>query len=304
MKHTISTSMFADETAALCKVNAPTHHWLESWNDLQIEGDRIDLVQPTISPLHSTRMWGESLLRWSGISQDWYSYLRSTHASDYTSDAMYTNADWNKAVHNGFIAVSVKPSEPVSYTGTGTAQAVSELNGRKGGAVEMALYQKTTMGAGLHAANPMLQETPDPLTKVTWDNYLTMAHSDVDAMGLNGFIGQEKPASLVKVTVGGSSIELPVFPMPGQTPGTIGIALGYGRGANGENIGKAAFQTGENGSFETNTDGNPVPVGQNVFPWANESGTFTDYAQYDVTVCNRRDLPSRLHTDSEHVHGT
>jgi molybdopterin-containing oxidoreductase family iron-sulfur binding subunit len=130
----------------------------------------------------------------------------------------------------------------------------------------------------------MLQETPDPLTKVTWDNYVTMAHSDVDAMGLNGFIGQEKPASLVKVTVGGSSMELPVFPMPGQAPGTIGIALGYGRGANGENIGKAAFQTGENGSFETNAEGNPIPVGQNVFPWANESGTFTDYAQYDVTV--------------------
>ena len=77
----------------------------------------------------------------------------------------------------------------------GTSQAISELNGRKGGAVELALYQKTTMGAGQHAANPMLQETPDPLTKVTWDNYVTMAHSDVDAMGLNGFIGQEKPAS-------------------------------------------------------------------------------------------------------------
>ena len=103
MKHTVCTSMFADETAAICKVNAPTHHWLESWNDLQIEGDRIDLVQPTISPLHSTRMWAESLLRWSGKNQDWYTYLRSTHASDYTSDAMYTNADWNKAVHNGFI---------------------------------------------------------------------------------------------------------------------------------------------------------------------------------------------------------
>ena len=47
--------------------------------------------------------------------------------------------------------------------------------------------------------------------------------------------------------------------MPGQTPGTIGIALA-GRGANGENIGKAAFQTGENGSFLTNAEG-MVPVG-------------------------------------------
>ena len=284
MKHTVSTSTVADETASLCKVIAPTHHWLESWGDLQIEADRIDLVQPTISPLHNTRPWGESLVRWSGVNQDWYTYVRSTHASDYTSDAMYTNAAWNKAVHNGFIGVDVKPGQAVTFAGTGTSQAISELNGRKGGAVELALYQKTTMGAGQHAANPMLQETPDPLTKVTWDNYVTMAHSDVDAMGLNGFIGQEKPASLVKVTVAGTSMELPVFPMPGQAPGTIGIALGYGRGGNGENIGKAAFQTGENGSFETDSDGKPTPVGKNVFPWTAQSGDFTDYAQYDVTV--------------------
>ena len=80
----------------------------------------------------------------------------------------------------------------------------------------------------------MLQETPDPITKVTWDNYVTMAHSDMDAMGLNGFIGQEEPASVVKVTVGDTSMELPVFPQPGQAPGTIGLLLGYGRGGGNE----------------------------------------------------------------------
>ena len=199
--------------------------------------------------------WGESLLTWTGNAVDWYTFVRQTHASDYTSEAMYTNADWNKSVHNGFLGWNEQVPETPAYRSEGVADAVGRLNSQVGGTFELALYQKTTMGAGQHAANPMLQETPDPLTKVTWDNYVTMSHADVDAMGLNGFIGQEKPASVVKVTLNGASLELPVFPMPGQAPGTIGIALGYGRGANGETIGKAAFQTGENGSFLTDSEG-------------------------------------------------
>jgi molybdopterin-containing oxidoreductase family iron-sulfur binding subunit len=280
---TVSTATVADETASQCRVIAPTHHWLESWGDLQIEGSRIDLVQPTISPLHSTRGWGESVLTWSGQATDWYTFLRQTHQAGYTADAMYTDSNWNTAVHNGFIGLDAGEQPAPAYAGGTLTSAVAALNAQQGGTFELALYEKTTMGAGQHAANPMLQETPDPMTKVTWDNYVTMAHSDVDAMGLNGFIGQEKPASVVRVTVGGESLELPVFPMPGQTPGTIGIALGYGRGANGENIGKAAFQTGENGSFLTNAEGGMVPVGQNVFGWAT-SGDFNGYHQYDVTV--------------------
>ena len=281
---TVSTATVADETASQCRVIAPTHHWLESWGDLQIEGSRIDLAQPTISSLHNTRGWGESVLAWSGQATDWYTFMRQTHQAGYTADAMYTDSNWNTAVHNGFIGLDAEEQPAPTYTGGALTNAVAALNAQQGGAFELSLYEKTTMGAGQHAANPMLQETPDPLTKVTWDNYVTMAHSDVDAMGLNGFIGQEKPASVVRVTVGSESLELPVFPMPGQTPGTIGIALGYGRGANGENIGKAAFQTAENGSFMRDELGNMVPVGQNVFGWVNTSGEFNHHHQFDVTV--------------------
>ncbi|MDG2209048.1 MAG: TAT-variant-translocated molybdopterin oxidoreductase [Flavobacteriales bacterium] len=284
VKTSVSTSLVSDETASLCSAMAPNHHWLESWGDLLLDQERIDLVQPTIAPLFNSRATGESILTWAGIPTDWYTYMRQTHATNYESSQMYTNSDWNKAVHNGFIATNRENAEFNAYAGGDLTAAWTELNGRKGGAFELALYQKTTMGAGQHAANPILQETPDPITTVTWDNYVCRSHDDVDAMGLNGFIGQEAPASVVKVTVGGSSIELPVFPTPGQTPGTIGIALGYGRGANGENIGNAAFQSAENGSFQMDASGNMTPVGANVFPWAVGVGSHVEYAQYDITV--------------------
>ncbi|MFB1020669.1 MAG: hypothetical protein QMC37_10585, partial [Flavobacteriales bacterium] len=103
---------------------------------------------------------------------------------------------------------------------------------------------KATAGAGQHASNPFLQETPDPVSKVTWDNYVTMSKSDMVALGLNTYIAQEDLATVVKVTVGDKQIELPAFMHPGQKPGTIGIALGYGRGSKGEKIGQAAYQTG------------------------------------------------------------
>jgi Fe-S-cluster-containing dehydrogenase component len=130
------------------------------------------------------------------------------------------------------------------------------------------LYQKSSMGDGSQAANPWLQEMPDPITKVTWDNYITMSLSDAaemfgtDMAGL--YIGEESPARVAKINVNGVEMSLPVFPLPGQAKGTIGIALGYGRAENAENIGKAAFQTGEYGGYgETLT-----PIGANAFKLA------------------------------------
>ena len=78
---------------------------------------------------------------------------------------------------------------------------------------------------------------------------------------------QEKGLNLAKVTVNGDSVVLPVYPSPGQTIGTIGIALGYGRGAKNEEVGNAAYQTKEYGGFDLDATGNRVPVGKNVFPF-------------------------------------
>lgn len=288
VKFSVSTAGVADETASLCSAIAPANHWLESWGDAFRVPNRVDLMQPTIAPLFDTRHEGEHLLAWAGAAQDWYSYVRATHNNAYTADMMFTDASWNESLHNGFIDTKavIDPAEVgLSYMGGNSVGAsINELNGRKGGEWELALYQKSTMGAGQHAANPMLQETPDPLTKVTWDNYVTMSPADVDRLGLNSFIGQEKPASLVSVDVNGKSMELPVFPMPGQAMGTIGVALGYGRGSNGENVGKAAFQSGENGAFLTDDAGNLVPVGKNVYGWMTERGGHFDGTNYNVTL--------------------
>ncbi len=113
----------------------------------------------------------------------------------------------------------------------------------KGGALELIVYEKVGFGNGTQSNNPWLMELPDPISKVTWDNYITMSIPDVKALGLNEMLRQDIEGSIVDLTVNGVTIKVPVFPQPGQAPGTIGLAVGYGRTA--ETM-KVAFGVGQN----------------------------------------------------------
>jgi Fe-S-cluster-containing dehydrogenase component len=101
------------------------------------------------------------------------------------------------------------------------------------------------MGSGIQSNNPWLQELPDPITKITWDNYITMNPEEMKGKYnvLERFDQLEDEPDTAIVTIDGLSYrDLPVFPQPGQAMGTIGIALGYGR----TNSGKAANEVGVN----------------------------------------------------------
>lgn len=287
VKTSICFNGFADETASRCTYMAPDHHYLESWNDYSPFGGRIDLAQPTISPLYNTRQAQESFLRWADNNSAYYDFIRQTHNSNYTVALMNTDSNWNMAVHNGtFSAVVAAPAANApAAPAVQVSDALNAVRAVKSGQWELALYQKVTMGAGNHANNPYLQETPDPITKSTWDNYITMSPLDAEELGYNIHLGQQSAATVGKVLVNGKEIELPVFPAPGQKRGTIGIALGYGRGAGNEEIGNAAYQVGQHGEHAL-VDEKRVPVGKNAFGLASQVNGNPVYAAYSVTVEN------------------
>lgn len=297
VKLSVSFSDKSDETASRCQYICPDHHYLESWNDLSLVEGRVDLVQPTISPLFNTRQAQESLLKWAGVETDYYTFMRQTHNPAYTNTMMYTDQDWNKALHNGVMISSAahsvseaEASDMANETAEATPAplnvdaAISKVNAVQGGSFQLSLYQKAGIGDGSHMANPWCHELPDPVTKVTWDNYVTMSRVDMEEMGLNTYIAQRDHASLVKVTANGKEVVLPAFYQPGQKPGTIGIAIGYGRGANNEKIGKAAFQTGENGAHLRDENGNLKPIGANAYPFAMMVNSHAVLSNLDVTI--------------------
>lgn len=273
VKTSVSFSNHLDETAALCTHHCPDHHYLESWNDLSPRLGHFALVQPVISPLYDTRQAQQSLLTWAGVDGDYHNFIKDIWARyEVAGDA------WNTALHNGSIEVPMPEADGVDMTFAGdVSSAASALKKQaSGGTWELFLYQKEGIGDGAHAGNPWLQEMPDPISKVTWDNYITMAPSDMEANGFGVYIGEQSPASLAKVSLGEVSVELPVYPSPGQKAGTLGIALGYGRGANGEKVGKAACVP--------NDDGEMAPVGANAYPFASMMGATQCYAAYDVAM--------------------
>ena len=292
VKTSVSMSLYADETASLCKYVASDLHALESWKDHWPVWNHYGISQPTIRPLHNTASALESFLVWTGnterggkdskvayefIKGVWDKYgFQDPNQTKYTDFHTY----WNMMVHNSCGNMEEVPCSDIEFN----SDAMENLNVPKATGTEIVMYQKAAMGIGLQANNPWLQEMPDPMTKATWDNYITMNPVDMAEGGYTTYFDQESGLNTAKVKVGSKELTLPVYPLPGQALGTIGIALGYGRGGNGEKIGKAAYQTLEYGGHVMNEAGNPTPIGQNAFAFTSVSnGTYSNYASGTVT---------------------
>ena len=280
---TIYFGLYNDETGTNCKYVLPDNHYLESWNDLSPAEGKMALVQPVISPLFNTRQAQESFLKWSGNDKSYYDVLRQSWAY-YISEEIGSPVDmWNQSLLRGGYISGNNPYDTLEYTpGLSAASGRVKKLASSGGEWELVLYKKTGIGDGSSANNPWLQELPDPITKVTWDNYITVSLADAQRMGLNIYLGEKDPASMASVSIDGYEVSLPVIPVPGQKSGTLGIAIGYGRGANGEKIGKAAFQTDGDGQHIM-VDGNPQPVGKNAYPFVTYDNGL-HFVNYNVAI--------------------
>jgi molybdopterin-containing oxidoreductase family iron-sulfur binding subunit len=311
VKNTIAVSTHVDETASKCQIVCAESHALEAWADFNPVGNHFSVAQPTIRPLFETASLLENILVWAGLkkrvaknSTQAFDYIQSNWMSTVfasnNEETNFTNM-WNMAVHNSCIdstsATSsvkgaeviskenpvapekegVKPEDANKLSGLIAFKEVSIPVVPKASGLEVVLYQKNAIGTGAHANNPWLQELPDAVTKVTWDNYITMNPSEMDSYKFVKTYDQENGLSVAKLTVNGSTVSLPVYPLPGQAPGTVGVALGYGRGANGEKIGKAAFQTKEYGGHVTNENGTPKAIGANVFPFVSTTSGLMEF---------------------------
>jgi molybdopterin-containing oxidoreductase family iron-sulfur binding subunit len=292
MNVTISLASWNDETASKCKFVAPDHHALESWNDYAPTKSFICLAQPTIKPIHNTAAAQESFLVWMGEAtragregRVYYDYIRKSWKERIsgTSDSFNFEEYWNLSVHNGATDVNQIVAELPVFDNSISNLTPKSVPGT--GNFELVLYTKPSMGIGLQAGNPWLQEMADPISKITWDNYITMNYQEAKEAGYNVVMDQEHGATLAKVSVNGISLELPVIPTPGQAKGTIGIALGYGRGENGERIGRGAFKTKEYGDFEEK-DGKRVPIGVNAFKFVSYNNAYHYVASASVEKQN------------------
>ncbi|ARN71968.1 quinol:cytochrome C oxidoreductase [Nonlabens tegetincola] len=225
----ISLATRADATAVKSDYVAATPHYLEAWGDTEIKKGYVYLTQPTINTLFDTRQAEDSLLVWAGSTSSYSDLVKETASAN--------GASWNQSLHDGFYAYSgpvVEEGEvdaPVSST-VSAASALSKLSAAKQPSdYELVLYTKAGLGDGTMANNPWLQELPDPITRTTWDNYVTISQKDAESLGIENYnvANGALDGSYVNVTVNGKTEKLPALIQPGQAPGTIGVALGYGK---------------------------------------------------------------------------
>lgn len=229
----------ADETAAFCDVIAINQNYLESWGDASVYEGYYTIVQPTINPIFNSRQAEQSLLIWSNNPVvEYYQYVRNNWEKNVLP---LFGKSWNDVLQSGVVYAAVpKPAGTYTFNMSLASVVPSILNTSKALAkdIELHIYENNAIGDGRYANNAYLQELPDSVTKVTWDNYIAMAPKFAEKLGYNEF-------DVVSVkAANGYTIELPVLIQPGQAVGTASIALGYGRskaGAAGNSVGQNAY---------------------------------------------------------------
>ena len=116
-------------------------------------------------------------------------------------------------------------------------QAVSTLEPPEPDRLEVAFYADSCVWDGRFANNGWLQEAPDPMTKLTWDNAALVSPATAESLGV-------ETGDVVAIEVAGAAVEMPVWVQPGHADNAISLALGYGRtraGRVGNGVGHNAY---------------------------------------------------------------
>ncbi|MEA3461980.1 MAG: 4Fe-4S dicluster domain-containing protein [Bacteroidota bacterium] len=219
-----------NETAEACQLICPDHHYLEAWGDAEPVKGSFSLQQPCIHPLFNSRAYQDSLIKWAGGLQRNFEDLVRYWWEDKIAppESRGDKEWWVKTLQAGFFESDPAPgSVSVSYS-----PPEVELNPLESD-LTLSLYTPVGLNDGRYGNNPWLHELPDPVSKVCWDNYLSVSPADAAQRGLED-----------EMVVAIDGVEVPVLIQPGQADGTVSLALGYGRsvaGKVGENLGVNAF---------------------------------------------------------------
>jgi molybdopterin-containing oxidoreductase family iron-sulfur binding subunit len=221
--NSIHLSLADDETSRACQWHLPRAHYLESWGDARAFDGTMSIVQPLIEPLYD----GKSPIEVLSIVLDdppmkGYDIVRAALAP-MAGDGDFERF-WRRSLNDGIIANSAYPV--VTPTARGAAELPIRERSPMAG-LEVVFARDPKVYDGRFANNGWLQEMPEPLTKMTWDNAAIMGPATAKALAV-------KADDLVKLRCGGREIETAVYVLPGTAAESITIHLGYGRTAAGK----------------------------------------------------------------------
>lgn len=287
---TIAFVTHENETSQACKYALAQNHYLESWGDAMPKSHIVNIQQPVIRELFDTRQWEHCLIKWTGNDSSYYKYLQANWRENVNNGGDF-KAFWTDAVRMGFYKKGHSAAVAAVIAGdhgddhaeedhghegeehageeemvmmdapavSSPSQALSKLvsNSKAAKGTELLIYQTANMGTGAQGNNPWLQELPNSITKVTWDNYVSVPYTLATESGW-------KDGDVVTLTASGQSLTAPIIIQPGQANGTLAVSLGYGRD-------KVAGKVGGG-------------VGANAYPMIATDGSFFSYSVSGASV--------------------
>ncbi|MEQ1884104.1 MAG: TAT-variant-translocated molybdopterin oxidoreductase [Bryobacteraceae bacterium] len=241
VQNSIHLGIEADETAAASKWHIPEAHYLEAWGDQATSDGSPSIQQPMIQPLFGGK-----------TAQEVVSLVLGSPASAHDITRNYYNAlfsgnkeqSWRKALNDGVVA-GVKTAESVKASADAKKIAAAlQAEPKPAAGIEVGFYPSSSVWDGRYANNGWLQETPDPMTKLTWGNAAMISPATARKNRLND-------GDVISISKGGVKMQAAVMIQPGHADEAISIALGYGR----QKVGRIGKDIGFNANLIRTSDG-------------------------------------------------
>jgi len=219
-------SLYDDETSGACTWHVPRAHELESWSDVRDPEGRYGVAQPLIRPLYEGWTPAELVAYLvAGERTSPHDLVRETADIELPAGA------WRRVLQRGLHVRTSDPDPVPAPRGGAVAGVVRRAAAARRDPLgpenlELNFHPDRSLFDGRFANNGWLQELPDFMTKLTWDNAALLGVSTAEALGVSH-------GDLVRLDLDGRSLEMAVYVLPGQAPWTVSVSLGHGRTAAG-----------------------------------------------------------------------
>jgi molybdopterin-containing oxidoreductase family iron-sulfur binding subunit len=227
----VHLSPYVDETSLVANWHVPETHFLEAWGDARAIGGPLSVIQPLIRPLFGAKSAVEVLGLMAGEpAVSGYDQVRTTWRA-HLGEADFDKR-WERVLHDGVLPGSELPPVTATLQPAALEGALAKL-GEDNGQLEVVFRRSTTVHDGRFANNGWLQELPDAVTKLTWDNVAAMSPKTAADLGVRN-------EDQVRLHHRNRTVETPVWIVPGHADNSVSVTLGYGRrsvGRVGNNVG-------------------------------------------------------------------
>jgi Fe-S-cluster-containing dehydrogenase component len=233
VKTRVHLGTHVNETAELCEWHIPKAHFLESWSDARAFDGTASIIQPLIEPLYGGKTAHEILAAMLDVSvSSSYGIVRAFWQKQNVWPDF--EAGWQAALHDGIIPNTASPARAITAKAMQTPAVAEPANATE---LEIVFRADPNVYDGEFANNAWLQELPQPITRLTWDNAAQMSAKTAERLRL-------EDGDVIELSSKERKIRAPILRVPGHADDAITLPLGYGRktiGRIGKNVGFDAY---------------------------------------------------------------